>query len=231
MMKAILVEVEFPEAVFTSHYTKGFRETYLIPLPTSVAGMFGAMLGIARGDMPSFIRNKMFGAKLLSYRGVGREIFMFPKIKNKEGGVWKVEWAPAYQGVVDSPRYLIAMASEDEWLLRDVLKTLGRGVVYLPYGGLNDFIAIDIEIYGDLYDVAPSREVEGYAPEDEVELVIPRRDGEMFRAHVKYRGGISTFIMVYNATIRLRREIYSVKEHGIPLYQIEENFNYLVMGR
>jgi len=40
---------------------------------------------------------------------------MFPKIKNKEGGVWKVEWAPAYQGVVDSPRYLIAMASEDEW--------------------------------------------------------------------------------------------------------------------
>ncbi len=231
-MKAVLVEVEFPEAVFTSHYTKGFRETYLIPLPTSVAGMFGAMLGIERYNMPSFIRNKWFGAKLLSYNGVGREIYLFPKIKGKaDKNTWNVEWAPAFQGIVNNPRYLIAMASEDEGLLRDVLRSLGRGLVYLPYGGLNDFIALDVEVHGDLYDVELTKEVEGYAPEDDVATVIPMEDGEMYKSYVKYRGDVATFIMVYRARIRLKREVYAVKDYGVPLYEIGENFNYLVMGR
>ncbi len=235
-MRAVLVEVEFPEAVFTSHYTKGFRETYLIPLPTSVAGMFGAMLGIERHNMPSFIRNKWFGAKLLSYNGVGREIFVFPKIKDKakdESGNyrWKVEWAPAFQGIVNNPRYLIAMASEDEGLLRDVLRSLGKGLVYLPYGGLNDFIALDVKVHGDLYEVELTREVEGYAPEEDVETVIPMEGGEMYKSYVKYRGDVATFIMVYRARIRLKREIYAVKDYGVPLYEIGKNFNYLVMGR
>ena len=64
-MKALIVEIGFFEAFFKVHYTKTSRLTYPMPLPTTVAGMFGSMLGFSREKVREAFAECLFGSGIL----------------------------------------------------------------------------------------------------------------------------------------------------------------------
>ncbi|MEM3382013.1 MAG: CRISPR-associated protein Cas5, partial [Candidatus Bathyarchaeia archaeon] len=61
---ALIVKFELFDAHFKVHYTKGFRLTYPIPLPTTVGGFFASMLGLTGRDAARKFKNYRFGAAL-----------------------------------------------------------------------------------------------------------------------------------------------------------------------
>ena len=70
-MRAITFVVHFQTAQFKDHLHKLVRKTYLIPLPSSVAGLLGAILGVYYSELKQFCRksNVLTGAIILGFEG------------------------------------------------------------------------------------------------------------------------------------------------------------------
>lgn len=162
-MKAAIVGMSFYEAFFKVHYTKGFRLTYPLPLPTSVAGIFGSMLGIDRENLKDEFRGLYFGAGLRGYDGIIVENETFIQYKGA-----RVEKGVVHAQILNHPRYLLAMAGEDAKITQYYNLLEDEGFVYLPYGGQNDFFVEDIELIG-FSDVTEKDIISNYAPQDMVE--------------------------------------------------------------
>lgn len=161
-MKAIVTNIEFFDAFFKVHFTKTTRLTYPMPLPTSVAGIFGAMLGWEREEILEKADGFLFGSKLLGLKGTTTEQATFFQMPVNRRGV-----APL--SLLHEPSYLIAMAGEGKRILEQ-FNHLKKGPRFLPYGGENDFF---IKNMGEIKikEVKSSKEVENYAPADFVEKV------------------------------------------------------------
>ena len=108
-MKALVVKISFFESFFKVHYTKGFRLTYPIPLPTTVAGMFGAFLGIKREKLAEVFSEMLFGSKLINYNSIISENATF--LQYKSG---RVERGVTSLLMVNEPTYLIVIAGKKE---------------------------------------------------------------------------------------------------------------------
>ncbi|MEM3420696.1 MAG: CRISPR-associated protein Cas5 [Candidatus Hadarchaeum sp.] len=157
-MKAIVVRVDFFEAHFRVHRTKCAALTYPAPLPTSVAGIFGALCGWNRrfDGPPEEAKGLLFGAKILSHKGICVEYATYKEIPKKVRGV-------ASLAIIDEPSYLIAMAGKgvENWY-----GPLASGsFCYLPYGGQSWFFPKDIKGVR-LEEVKEAKEIENYAPKE-----------------------------------------------------------------
>jgi len=216
MMNALVVEISFFEAFFKVHYTKGFRLTYPIPLPTSVAGIFGAFLGVERERLREEFNGMLFGAKLLRYSGIASEnaTFLQYKAKGVERGVTQIS-------IVNEPTYLIAMAGEGK-KLEKAMKKIRNSVSFLSYGGQNDFFVKDWEIVG-IEDVEESNIISNYAPQDLVENPILEEGSEIQILPVMHRISKNpNFYFVMNGKLKLKQNIYCVKEKRIGLYSLKD---------
>jgi CRISPR-associated Cas5-like protein len=162
-LKAILVKIEFFEASFKVHYTKGAKLSYPMPLPTSVAGMFGAMLGWERPSVPDKSKKLLFGSKILSHEGIITEQATYVQYPKNRRGVEMLT-------VVNEPTYLIAMAGEADCIENNEERLRGEGYSYLPYGGQNDFFLKDVNIIGTK-KAEFSKQIDNYAPKDYVERI------------------------------------------------------------
>lgn len=179
-MKALLVKIDFFEAFFKVHYTKTTRLTYPAPLPTSIAGMFGAMLGWERKEKgpPKDANRFLFGGKILSLKGTIIEQATYIQVpKNIKGA------APL--SILNEPSYLIAMGGEEPDIDKYQKQLLGR-YVYLPHGGQNDFFVKDIGVIGK-ENVKVSKEIESYAPKDLVERVQLEKGTSLYTLPVMHR--------------------------------------------
>jgi len=215
---ALLVKVTFFEAFFKVHYTKGFRLTYPLPLPTSVAGMFGALLGIERHSMLQKMKGYLFGSKLLSHKGLTTEQATY---------IQKIASAKPRRGVegitiIIEPTYIIAMAGRED-AIKKFEKNLLIGYRFLPYGGQNDFFLKDLSVLG-IRDVQISKVIENYAPRDFVQRIEFKR-GTMLETLpvVHFFEGISNmFYFIENGQLILKegRELPCVE--GIGLYEIDK---------
>jgi len=122
-----------------------------MPLPSTIAGIIGAILGIRRKELRDFIYdvNLYCGAELISYDGYVKElarIFKFPKGKISEI-VRKLkdpktarELQPIYESVsLYEPEYKIAVALRDKEIYDDLLRRLRElDFVFDIFGG-NDY--------------------------------------------------------------------------------------------
>jgi len=214
--KALVVEIAFFEAFFKVHYTKGARLSYHMPLPTSVAGIFGAMLGwnrAAEGCLGE-ANGLLFGSKMLFSKGIVTEEATYIEAPKNIRGVAPIS-------LVNEPSYLVAMAGE-EVVIHKYQKQLLIGYSYLPYCGQNDFFVKEINIVG-FQDVKPSKEIENYAPKDFVERVELEKGASLHTLPVvhRYEGVDSTFYFVSGGgKIILKSEIPCV--NGIGLYPISD---------
>lgn len=212
MMDAIIAEISFFEAFFKVHYTKGFKLTYPVPLPTSVAGIFGAMLGIERGEAEEF-NNFLFGAKMLRYDGVAHENATF--IQHKGAGP---ELGVAPLSLINNPTYLIALGG-DKQKMDTLLSKLHNSVKYLPYGGQNDFFVKDWKFLG-IDSVEDNYEVTNYAPQDWVEPII---SGNLTLQILPVMHSLSknpNFYFLTRGKLKLRNMIRCTKNEKIGLYDL-----------
>jgi CRISPR-associated Cas5-like protein len=207
-MKGIVVDIRFSEAHFKVHYTETVRLTYPVPLPPTVAGMFGAMLGWERVKYP---HNIYCGARLVS----GGSAFV-EAASYHQYGKGKNVFGVASVEVLYRPEYMIAIATDDGGELEAWYRKLLSGLERLPYGGQNDFFVDGVEVRG-MEEVVWSDVVGGYAPLDWVRKV----DGEASILPVSYRGEPGYFVFAHSGTkIFLDRKTYSVME--TPLYSLDD---------
>jgi len=220
MMKALICRIAFFEALFKSHYTKGFRLSYLIPLPTSVAGMFGAMLGIPRTDVGREFKDFMFGAVIIKHKGIVRENVTF--LQNKAGKTVK---GVAKTFIINEPDYVIAMAG-DSIKLENFRIRLDEKLCYLPYGGQNDFFPRDYRIFKDLEEVEDSNLVRNYAPSDWVESLKTNGVSELQILPVMHKFQTSpSFHFIANGELLLCKSIPCVARRGIGLYYLRDFYS------
>lgn len=213
-MKAIVSRITFYEAFFKVHYTKGFRLTYPIPLPTTVAGIFGAMLGIDRTEIQNKFKNFYFGAKLLGYDGIIVEHETFRQFKTM-----KVERGVVRSQIVNHPTYLIALAGNVESITEfyDFLQS-GK-MVYLPYGGQNDFFVEDIHIVG-LANVVDCNVICNYAPQDMVKSLKSKEITFSILPVMHTYSDNPNFYFVLKGKLELKESVKAVENEGMALYPL-----------
>lgn len=211
-------EISFFEAFFKVHYTKGFRLSYPIPLPTSVAGIFGALLGISREKIKEEFENFYLGAKLINLGKENFENSTFIQIGKKFDN-----WPP---GVVPTqfftdPTYQIVIAHEDILKIEEIFRQLNKGFKFLPYGGQNDFFVKDIKILG-IEKVEMSDVIENYAPRNWIEKteVAPDKDSFLTILPVMHQISDEPFYFGYKIKLFLKKKIPTVNNIG--LYELSK---------
>ncbi|MEM5871952.1 MAG: CRISPR-associated protein Cas5 [Candidatus Aenigmatarchaeota archaeon] len=215
MMQAILAEITFYEAFFKVHYTKGFKLTYPMPLPTSVAGIFGAMLGIERRKIENEFKKMLFGSGILKYEGftIENETFLQYKTAKVQKGVVRTQ-------IVNHPTYIIAMAGQNEQITKYFNFFKQNNFVYLPYGGQNDFFIEDLKI-NSLANVIQSEVVSNYAPQD---MVIGLESGETVLNILPVMHTYSSnpnFYFVLKGLLKLKERVNVIENTNIALYPLE----------
>jgi len=214
-MKALILEISFFEAFFKVHHTKGFKLTYPIPLPTTVAGIFGAMLGIERGKLKKEFNEILFGAKLIKYESIIQENVSF--VQYKSG---KVEKGVTPVTIINEPTYFIVAAGEEN-KIKEILTKI-KYPYYLPYGGQNDFFVKDWKVV-EICDVIKSDEITNYAPQDMIKNLILRKNTEIQILPVRHKiSKDSNFYFVINGGLKLKEKIFCTEKENIGLYSLEK---------
>lgn len=217
MKISLQIKVSFSEAHFRCHYTEVNPLTYPIPLPPTVSGIFGALLGWKREAIMEKARNHQFGAKLFNLGGVTRE---FARIIQFKEGRPKFPFPIENFELLIKPSYILAIAGEEQ-LIKDYYTQLQRGYVYLPFGGRNDFFVENIEVLG-FQKVTSTKEVEGYAPSNWVDSLSSQNGGWVRGLQVmhKIHEASRWFYFAYKTVLRLNRELFATTD-GIALYPVE----------
>lgn len=217
-MKALVVKIVFSEALFKTHYTKGFRQTYPIPLPSTVAGMFGALLGIERERVIETFKDCLFGAKLLEYKGVCPENTSYIQYK---GG--KPVRGATTSIILNNPSFVIALVTESK-KIKEFHNKVKNSIVFFPYGGQNDFFTENMEIIG-IKDVEETLLIENYAPQDFVKKIEWDKGTEFQVLPVRHKLSLNpNFYFIFKGKLKLKRSIQTVE--GIGVYPLQK-FYYL----
>lgn len=213
-MDTLLVKVEFFEALFKVHHTKSMRLSYPMPLPTTVAGMFGAMFGIQRSrDIPEYFKDLLFGSKLESLKGANTEFSTYGQWPKRIHGV-------ATTTILLEPSYLIAVAGISEKIY-NIYEKINNGFEFLPYGGQNDYFIKDIQILGINKNVKKSNKIQNYAPQDYTERIELDTGTVVHTLPVMHKMGKNrNFYFVYKGSLILKNPIQCVD--GIGLYNLKD---------
>ena len=166
-MYAFLFSISFSTAHFKLHTSKRFRDSYMIPLPSTLAGILGAIAGIKRRNLPTWSEDIFVGAKLVDYKG---EFFELAKLWKFKG--WNLPISTIERiKVLINPKYVVGVASPNKEKIEDLYYRLqNRHFEFIPYGG-NDYHLVE-----DIGDVTwakhiKAKEGEGYAPRSLINTV------------------------------------------------------------
>jgi len=115
---ALTFTLAFETAQFKKHLVKLYRDTYISPPPSAVAGMVGAILGVRRNHLREFAckRGLLTGAALLEYEGVINETMIVVKMK----GWGRYIRSPKRNVLLYRPKYKIAVASLDTEIIDEL---------------------------------------------------------------------------------------------------------------
>lgn len=213
---ALVMAIEFFDALFKVHHTKGFRLTYPIPLPTSVAGIFSGILGVNRSEVGEKFESYEFGAALS--RGqvkVSVEQSTFIQFGKNRLGVAKTH-------LLVEPAYYMVAASNSKDELEEMERKMYEGIEYLPFGGQNDFFPKDWRVVG-IREVSVSKEVGNYLPSDWVAALAKDVTVEILPVSHKL-GGTQQFHFVLNGHLESKHEISvcRIDETSIALYPLKD---------
>ncbi|MEM3290407.1 MAG: CRISPR-associated protein Cas5 [Candidatus Micrarchaeaceae archaeon] len=230
-MKTLVMRISFFEAFFKVHYTKTSRITYPIPLPTSVAGMFGGMLGLSRKEASKYFADCVFGAcvdpaKKISENRENATYILFSKLKqpNRGKGVETIS-------IINEPTYLIAIGGDEE-KIAEIREQLMKGISYLPFGGQNDFFVKDWSFVGN-FEIMADEYVSNYVPTMWVGEISKDTTFQILPVNHNLPDIDRNFTFILNGSVKLKKEwvnkINTVEVEGkhIALYPLHK---FVVVG-
>ena len=228
-MKALILEITFFEAFFKVHYTKGFRQTYPIPLPTTTAGMFGSLLGLSQKECIKKFNDCLFGAcikgnmPIINAKSISECVEMATYIQYKMA---KVELGAERLHILCEPSYYLGVASQDLQKLEEWKEKIENEPVFLPFGGQNDFFPKDWEIKG-IFPVSEVEEkISNYLPEKFVKRIYNGSVFETLPVMFKPSKETSTFgnnlIFMFKGYVDSKRKIncVNIEDKRIALYPL-----------
>jgi len=230
-LKALTFKVRFITAQFKDHTSKLTRRTYLIPPPSVVAGIFGAILGLKRKELAELSKGMLAGAELKSLNGRIVTLARMFKFKEMQAILTIKESEELYM-----PEYKFAITSNNEPLIDEGIRRLRNfDFEYEIFGG-NDYHFIEFIGEPRIAKIVQDREGYGYCPREYFErieaesfnityntgaieemkspIVIP----VMFLANVN-----KEFIQVYGAKIITKRELNVVDDGESKIFVYEVN--------
>ncbi len=214
------IKIKFSEAHFSLHYTKGFSLSYPIPLPTSVAGIFAALLGISRNDIKEKFADLLFGGKLLNMPMENYENYTYIQYGKNIKGVTTLQ-------IFSDAEYELAIGGVDKEKLEKFFNQIKKfNFVYLPFGGQNDFFIEEIYLYSDLKELEYTDEIENYAPKSWViKTELLKDNSSIFILPVMHNLDEDiNFYFGYNAKFKIKQKIYSL--NGIGLYEFSKFYSF-----
>ena len=209
---ALTFKISFETAQFRKHIVKLYRDTYLMPLPSTVAGIVGAMLGVDRSQLRDFTCEKelMTGSMLLSYEGTVSETMTVIKMKE-----WKREIirTPKRNVMLFRPSYKLAVASSDRKLIGELKRRIEHlDFEFDPFGG-NDYNFVSH--VGEVREAALSLADSGYGCSKLSEVIGVEGDGLIHLDDVN-DGVITKYAFSYGAKLLVRRSlVVQDEEHSI----------------
>lgn len=210
LMKGITFKIHFFSAHFKLHKVKRFKDTYIIPLPSSIAGMIGSIFGVEREHFKEWTRenNLYCGAKLLDYKGVNPEYSILWKFDNFED----VIRSPDYIRILVEPVYIIGVAGKKN-LVEELFERLKTLNFEAPIFGGNDYHFV--KYIGDVKmgELVKSNKGEGYLSRDLVRNIY-NFNGVSAQIYVAYvRASIrKDFVFVYNGYIESSEPVDIVED-------------------
>ncbi len=178
-MKALTFIVRFLTAQYKDHMQKMTRRTYLIPPPSAIAGMFGALLGLKREELHEISGEMLAGAELKFLGGRAITSARIIKIDHPLSGLISLlrryyngerskDLIKDIQGLFTlkeseelyMPEYKFAIASSSETLIEEGLRRLKEyDFEYDVFGG-NDYHIV--EFIGEPKRAELEKSSEGY---------------------------------------------------------------------
>jgi CRISPR-associated Cas5-like protein len=235
-LKALTFKVRFLTAQFRDHTSKLTRRTYLIPPPSAVAGIFGAILGLKRKELAELSKEMLAGAELKSLNGRIVTLARMFKFKEKGPLLTIKESEELYM-----PEYKFAVASSNESLIDEGMRRLRDfSFEYEIFGG-NDYHFIEFIGEPKTAKMDRGREGCGYCPREDFERIESETFNIAFdtRAIEETRNPIvmpvmflanvnKEFVQVYGAKIVTKREL-DVVDDGESKIFVYEVSPFLVM--
>ena len=216
-IQAVTLEISFFEAFFRVYTTRKFRLTYPLPPPTSVAGMFGAILGIHRNQFKNKLGKLFFGAKTLAPINISHELTTLRQYKGK----W-ISISITSQ-MLHEPKFMLAMAGEKDKTqklfkkIEEIVKT--QRFAYLPFGGQNDYFIKNISSLS-FEEVCHSKIVEGYVPADQVAGLATNK-AQISILPLNSLPKPKEYCFVLNGKVKTKTPFLTTKKSKIPLHLLE----------
>ena len=198
-MKALTFIVRFQTAQFKLHFQKLARRTYLIPPPSAVVGLYGAILGVSRSKLKSYCKKQsiLAGAELRNLEGYYVTLSRIFKFDRDCKGIISLleEWlsrkpkgrrtlSDVYRDIIGltplkeseelfKPEYKFAIAGKDATIEEGLRRLRKLDFEYDIFGG-NDYHFVDY--IGDVREahLIKSREGSGYCPVEDVQHIGAR---------------------------------------------------------
>lgn len=212
-MKATSFLVSFQRSLFREPLQLKSWLTTLLPPPSAVAGFFGALLGIPRENLYEWSKNKLFGAKLLSFNGWLTEYASIIKYKRPKKREIPSSRLKSF-GIMDSkysllnirmmslfkPEYLFIVAGEIDKILEFIQE---KKAVFFPYGGNSDCMLTGIKKIHE-GEIKYSNIGEGVAKMKDVDNIRLEKGGIVRIVH--YPQFKEDFCQVFRGEIILKRD-------------------------
>jgi CRISPR-associated Cas5-like protein len=214
------IKIKFSEAHFSLHYTKGFSLSYPVPLPSSVAGILAALLGVRRDEINEKFSNFLFGSKLINSPIENFENYTYIQYGKNIKGVTALQF-------FSDVEYELAIGSSNKQILEAFLDKIKQyNFTYLPFGGQNDFFIEEIYSSSEVRELEYTNEIENYAPKnwvDKTELL--KEGGLIFILPVMHSlDEDRNFYFGYNVKFKIKQNIYSL--NGIGLYELSKFYSF-----
>jgi CRISPR-associated Cas5-like protein len=214
MKRALILQLDFFEAHFKVHYTKGHRLTYPIPLPTSVAGMLAGMLGMDGREAMKEFRDYLFGAALVNQNiAEAIETVTFLQFKGKGR-----KFVGRTHIIVNPSYYIVVQCPNPEELQSKIVE----GIEYLPFGGQNDYFAKDWRVL-DIVAVRTSTKVSNYLHSESVGELTSGASLQVLPVMHKL-GEKEDFYFVLQGDVisKHNMQVCSVDKKNISLYKLDD---------
>jgi len=202
--------ISFETAQFKKHIAKLYRSTYLIPLPSTIVGIVGAILGVTRENLRKFSSDKNIhaGAELICFDGTAYELARIHQFKDGRQLIPTIKRSE----FLYNPKYKFAVAMSDRSVLEECMNRISSLDFEFEVFGGNDYNFLASIGKPNLGKVIESREGRGYCPLRFFYSIKPDDDKAIVSSDYVHANIREKYVFAYKATIACRKELPVVND-------------------